>query len=73
MIQINGLENKVTKLERSRNSHIRFELVEEFWPGNEHFGECDFAFKRNGQTLLRFPKKLTIAEWEACFNHNLGN
>lgn len=70
MIPINSLEGKVTKLERQRKAHIRFEMVEEHWPGDDHFGECNLAFKRNGETIARFPRKLTVTEWEAKFNPN---
>lgn len=68
MTTMRNLTHKVTKLEHQRKAHICFEMVEEYWPGNECFGECDLAFRRNGETIARFPRKLSTAEWESKYS-----
>lgn len=68
MSTVKALSNRADKLERQRKVHIRFELIEENYPGDEFWPACEFALVRNDEPVFRFPKKLTIDEWQSKYS-----
>lgn len=68
MSTVKALSARADKLERQRKAHIRLEVIEENYLGDEFWPACEFALVRNDEPVFRFPKKLTPNEWEAKYS-----
>ena len=68
MATIRSLLDRIGKLEHQRSRHGEFRVVEEYSAETEFWAECHFALVRNGQVVVRFPRRLTIDEWTARYS-----